>query len=249
MATYCHKKDEVETDPRLIEVGHHLLMMTDYSLDGDVREYRVQEAIKQCYAGKAGEKYAKELCEHILQLVAERKVYAFQFDHVLEALFEVQPEVALGEFLLAGSPEEEHLLSSDSTISGQSPLQKVDPEVLWKWAAVDPDSRYPLLGGALKLFSSERMGDDTGLSKVFVEALERSPDRAQFLACFSGSLGPSGWSGNLSVILKRRHGFLAPLAGHDDAVVREWARRIQGKLKAWAAQERERETGAEETFE
>ncbi len=249
MALYCHKKDKVETDPRLIEVGHFLLMRTDYSLDGDVREYRVQEAIKQCYAGKAGEIYAKELCNHILQLVAERKAYAFHFDHALEALFEVQPLVALNQFLLLGSPEDESLLSEHSMISGQSPLQKVEPEILWQWASVDPDSRYPLLGCALRLFSSERFGDDTGLSHVFVDALERAPDRAQFLARFNGGLGPSGWSGNLSVILERRHDFLAPLADHDDASVREWARRIQGELKAWAARERERETETEETFE
>lgn len=249
MAIYCHKSDGVETDSRLFDLGHELLLQTDYRHDGGMGEYRIQETIKACYAGPQGEVSAAELCRHLLGLLGEGTVYSFQLDYVLDALFEVQPTVTLDEFLLTDAEDVDHPIFGSSPMSGQGPLGKIDEPILWAWANVDPPVRYPLLSRALDLFSGERYGQDTGLSDTFVGAMERAPDRAAFLANFNGRLSPSGWSGNLSNILDRRAEFLSPLLEHSDPKVVAWATEQRNKLEVWTERERKREADREESFE
>ncbi|WP_417595171.1 hypothetical protein [Parasphingorhabdus sp.] len=223
MAIFCHKSDSVETDSRLFDLGNQLLMQADYGRDGGMREYRTQETKKACYAGPRGEAGAAELCRHMFALIDKRTVYSFQLDHVIDALFEVQPTVTLDELLLTNIEDVDHPIFGNSPMSGQGPLGKVDDAVLWAWADVDPAVRYPILSRTLDLFAGERYGDDKGLSDTFVEAIERAPDRAAFLDNFGGLLSPSGWSGNLSAILDRRAEFLMPLLEHSDPAVVGWA--------------------------
>lgn len=249
MAIYCHKSDGVDTDSGLFDLGHQLLLQTDYRRDGGMAEYRIQETIKACYAGPQGEAAATELCRHLLGLIDDGVVYSFQLDHVIDALFEVQPTVTLDELLLTNPDNVDHPIFGSSPMSGQGPLGKVDDPVLWEWADVDPSVRYPLLCRALDLFSGERYGQDTGLSETFVEAIERAPDRAAFLANFDGRLSPSGWSGNLSAILDNRAEFLAPLLEHSDPAVTAWATEQRRELGMRADAERKRETDREESFE
>lgn len=249
MAIYCHKSDGVDTDSGLFDLGHQLLLQTDYRRDGGMAEYRIQETIKACYAGPQGEAAAAELCRHLLGLIDDGVVYSFQLDHVIDALFEVQPTVTLDELLLTNPDDVDHPIFGNSPMSGQGPLGKVDAPVLWAWADVDPSVRYPLLCRALDLFSGERYGQDTGLSETFVEAIERAPDRAAFLANFDGRLSPSGWSGNLSAILDSRAEFLAPLLEHSDPAVVAWATEQRRELRMRADAERKRETDREESFE
>lgn len=249
MAIFCHKSDGVETDSRLFDVGHQLLMQADYSRDGGMREYHTQEAIKACYAGPQGEAGAAELCRHIFALIDNGTVYSFQLDHVIDALFEVQPTVTLDELLLTNIEDVDHPIFGDSPMSGQGPLGKVDDAVLWAWADVDPAVRYPILSRTLDLFAGERYGEDKGLSDTFVEAIERAPDRAAFLGSFDGRLSPSRWSGNLSAILDRRAEFLEPLLEHSDTAVVAWATEQRNKLATWAEHERQRESDTDESFE
>jgi hypothetical protein len=247
MAIYCAKSDGFEVDGALSDLGHSLLLRMDYRDGNDVSEHRVQQTIKDCYKGPAGEGAARELCRHLKQKIAAREVYAFQLDHVFDALFEVQPAVALDELMLTELEDGDPLYGSVNF--RRSPLQKVAPAILWAWADVAPADRYPLIGRSLEIFATKDFDQDDGLLPLFVEALERSPDRAAYLAGNSGRLHPSGWSGSLVPILKRRASWIEPLTTHSDEAVRSWAKNQIDELDRLADVHRARDSEREETFE
>jgi hypothetical protein len=249
MAIYCFKDDGVEVDGALLDAGHALLLRMDYGRSSDVREYRTQQTIKYCYSGPAGEQGARELCEHLKQKIAAREVYAWQLDRIFDALFEVQPLVALDELLLTADENDDDPVYGGIGLSSRSPVEKVTPSVLWAWADIDPAVRYPLISRTLNVFATKDFDNDTGLSSLFLEGLERSPDRAAYLGQDVGRLYPSGWSGNLSTILDRRRSWLEPLRTHPDSAVSSWAIERMADLQLYADHERKREGEREESFE
>lgn len=249
MATFCRRTDGLEVENVLLDAGHQLLLRTDYKNVQDVRDHQVHQAIKECYAGPGGEERARELCRLIKAKIKNREVYAFQLDHAFDALFEVQPTVALDEFL------QDRTLGGDGPIYGRgglskrSPLEKVDPAILWSWADQAPDVRYPLLSRSLNVFATQNYDDDDGLSPLFLEGLEKAPDKAAFLNSNKARMLPNGWCGNLSIILDRRREYLGSLADHPDSGVRSWVAEQASNLKQRADHERGREAESEETFE
>jgi hypothetical protein len=234
MATYCLKSEGLEVDGALLDMGHQLLLRTDYKNTRDVREYRIQQTIKECYAGPAGEQGARELCHHLKLKIAAREVYAFQLDHAFDAIFELQPWVALDELLLGSELENDDPIYGSSGMSKSSPLEKVDPGVLWSWADRDPKLRYQLISRSLNVFATEGFDEDSGLSSLFLEGLEKAPDRAEFLKSNPARTHPSGWSGNLSLILDRRREYLQVLADHPDPNVRMWVSGKRGEEAAFS---------------
>lgn len=249
MAVYCRKTDGLEVDGVLLDSGHQLLLRTDYKNTHDAREHRVQQAIKICYSGPGGEAGARELCRLLKSKIEAREVYAFQLDHAFDALFEVQPIVALDEFLVGANSDGGDPIYGDIGLSRQSPLETVDPDVLWAWADQTPDVRYPLLSRSLSVFATKNYDDDDGLSPLFLEGLERAPDKGAFLNSNAARMMPNGWSGNLSIILDKRREYLGSLADHPDIDVRSWVAEQVSNLKQWADHERGREAESEETFE
>lgn len=249
MATYCLKADSVEVEGVLLDVGHQLLLRMDYKNTHDVREYRVQQTIKGCYSGPGGEGGARELCRLLKAKIASREVYAFQLDHAFDALFEVQPIVALDEFILGSDADDEDSIYGSIGLDRQSPLEKVDPAVLWLWADQAPGVRYPLVSRSLNIFSTKDFDNDTGLSPLFLEGLEKAPDPAGYLKSNTDRIRPNSWSGNLSAILDRRSEYLNTLTDYPDQEVRAWASEQISHLRQWADSERERETEREEAFE
>jgi hypothetical protein len=249
MAFYCLKDDGEQVQGSLLDVGHKLLSRTDYKNTNDVREHRIQQMIRSCYAGPSGEQGARDLCHHLKQQIADRRVYAWQLDHVFDAIFEVQPLIALDEFMLGQLETTDDPIYGGIGLTRRSPLEKVPSADLWDWAETDPSVRYPLIGRSLHIFAVRNHDEDAGISPRFLEALQRSPDREQFLKSNADRLHPSGWSGHLSVILDMRREMLTDLLHHEDPSVEEWARNQSERLKNWADAEREREVQQEESFE
>ena len=116
----------------------------------------------------------------------------------------MQPLVALDEFLLGAEADDDDPIYGRSGLSRQSPLEKVDPAVLWSWANQAPDTRYPHISRSLNVFATKNHDDHDGLSPLFLEGLEKAPDRIAFLRCNAARMHPNGWSGNLSAILDRK---------------------------------------------
>lgn len=249
MAAHCYKDDRIEIDGAFLDRGHTLLMQKNYRSNSSNNEYRVQQVMETCYKGPQGELNARHLCHRIKQLIKQRDVYSWELDYVFNTMFALQPLVALDEFLTGMREGKYDPVYEETGLSRQSPLEKVPPDILWEWADIDPTNRYVLIGRSLHIFSGRDFDETNKLSSMFLEALERSPDRAAFLGGHVSRVGPSGWSGNLSTILDKRNAQLAMLADHEDAAVRAWVAERRIGLSSWADKERERESEREETFE
>lgn len=249
IAVLCLRGDRIEIDEILLEMGHQLLLRTDYKKAQNSAEHEITEIIKTCYAGCSGERRAHALCRTLKARVSTAKLYPFELDYVLNALFEVQPIIALDELLLVSEGDEGSQIIGKSTFTQQSPLEVVDPATLWRWADKAPDARYPLIGGSISIFAKKNFDDDDGLSPLFLQGLEKAPDKAAFLGADEMRVHPSSWSGALSDILERRQEYLQALAEHPDSNVQVWVSEMISKLRQWAASERERESEREESFE
>lgn len=249
MAIFCLRSDGEDIGHELLHVGHYLLLRATYKDTSSIAEHCIQEMIKYCYAGPDGVQAARELCQEIRNKIADLNIRAWQLDYVFDALFEVQPIVALDEILLANKDAVGDPIYGSDSMARKSPLENVGPAELCAWADIDPNIRYPLIGRSLSVFQTQKNGDDIGLSPLFLEALERSPDRGLFLQHNAGQLSPSSWSGNLSAILDKRREMLAGLSSHNDVSVQSWVRNQSTNLKKWADAERQREARREESFE
>lgn len=249
MAAHCYKDEGKDIESVLSDAGHALLMRKDYSNDSLNHGHHVQKVMKSCYTGPQGECNARQLCQRIKQVIEQREAYPWQLDHLFDTIFELQPLVALDEFMTGKENSEYDPICDGSKLSRQSPLEKVSSDILWQWAEVDPTTRYPLIGRSLHIFPTRDFDEPKSLSPLFLEALNRSPDRQVFLNGNQGRMGPSGWSGNLSTILEKRVALLAELANHEDAAVRTWVEDQQAALSSWVDHERKRESEKEQSFE
>ena len=243
------KWESIEVDEILLATGRALLPKLAFREMHSVGEHRVEEAIKQCFAGETSAAAAREFCAKLKAMVAAREVYASDLDGVFRAIFEVQPIAALDELILLPALADDDDFADNLRFRGQSPLEAFDENLLWSWLGVDPELRFKVIARFLNLFATSGMEDDTGLSPLFLEILERAPDRELFLQSLDGNLLPDGWSGHLSVILDRRALLLDPLKEHNDPAVARWAERTIAVLHDWASKERDRETAREEAFE
>lgn len=248
MAVYSAKSDKLSVSEELLQSGRDILPLSDFRRDGDLREYAVKECVKYCYEDGQSDDQLKTLAESVKSQIGEKSYRAWEFENIMSAIFEANSDIALDVFVLNGENEGDPIFGLSSSMHG-SPIQDIEPTKLWQWADQDAAHRYAILGRALKPFP-QRIGDaELELSPTYLEALERSPDRSEFLNAGSGRLSPSGWSGSLASILDRRCEEIKKLTTHQDEAVRGWSVKQCTHLKNWADNERERETEREESFE
>jgi hypothetical protein len=138
----------------------------------------------------------------------------------------------------------------DESFGRGSPIAKVDRSVLLGWAQLDPDTRYPALASSISMFSKGATDvDKAGLSPLFMEILDRAPDKRAVLGDFWARIHPHGWSGSLADVLVARRAKLKVLETHDDPAVRQWLRDMEPVFDEWIERDRARDREREESFE
>ncbi len=248
MATHGHSEEGLKVEDILLETGHELLLRLDYKDAQGLDAYSIQQTIKESYFGPERAASARELCHLIKMQTKGREVYASHLDYAVEALFEAQPAVALDEFLQDGTSEDVPVFW-ERRITRRSPLEKARPLSLWSWADQNPATRYPLLSRYLDVFATKNFDDDDGLSPLFLEALERAPDKLTFLKGKFVRSRSSGWSGDSAEVLDKRCMDLEVLKDNPNCNVRSWAEGQVRKLRQRADEVRKRETESEGSFE
>lgn len=238
----CAKDDGKAYDPELMRCGRELLAAAEFVDGTGLDDYSAGEVVRICLAGEEGEQAARQASTRIRDRLDDYTLSAYKVGHLLKALFETQPTIALDALLLGDGDLELRL-------DRPSPLEGMDQDTLGRWADVDPEQRYPLIGQVMPIFDRSEMGDATGLSLRFLALLERAPNRAAFLGGPRHRIFPSGWSGSLANILERRRALLEPLADHDDPAVKGWLAALDEWLGERIAEERLRDAEQEESFE
>lgn len=248
MRFHCSKDEERAIPDELLIYGRELLKRTDF---GDVREMRdfgMRIVVERCLVGSAAADDARIVCRNLRVAIEEYRASASDANDLLEGLFKTQPEVALDCFLLNGPPpRNDHLF--DFGFIRESPVESLDAATLAAWADKDPADRYPRLGDVLSLFTLGNMEEATDLSPLFLDLMNRAPDKARFLGDGDRSLSSSGWSGSLADVLEKRRAILAPLANYPDPGVKAWFQIQNAGLDDRIAAARLGESRREESFE
>lgn len=227
----------------LIVCGREILVTTNFENDTYLDDYDAGEVAEICLTGANGEESARTVCNYLRAGFDSYLLSDYKVIHLLRALFAVQPDVALEAFVVG--------VRGDLDIHFERPsaLDGLDVAVLHRWANLDPEMRYPLMGRFLSVFEMTGLEDAIGLSQKFLELLNQAPKRAAFLGEAYPRLFPSAWSGSLADILERRRAMLEPLAGHHDPAVRSWLEKVDTWLPKAIADERVREAEREASFE
>ena len=248
MAVYCAETDDETVSEALLQAGRDILTLCDFSDREVMTDHAIRETVEYCYAKGQADDQLRTLAELIKRQFSSEPYRAWQYENAVSAIFKTNPAIALDVFVLADEADQSRTFDYNSWVRG-SPIETVPSEKLWNWADNDAETRYTLLGRILQPFPEKIGQDNSTLSKTFVEALDRAPDRTQFLTADAYRIGPRGWSGSLAAILDQRYAELQKLADHEDEAVREWVQERSANLVEWANHERERESEREERFE
>lgn len=232
-------------DPDLLERGRELLARLDPNDLNVMREYGLRDLIAMCFAGVEGEDAAHALSTTIYNGHQARDGWRRESFGVVDALFVVQPRIALSIFIDGPQGPVRRLFRSRV---GQRPsLYDLDPALVVEWANQNPSSRYPRLGEALSMFDKGQSDETRGLDPLFLALLRAAPDKAALLGTAFDRFHPGSWSGSLAAILEHRKSLLDTLPDHPE--IASWLARALPEVDRWIAAEQQRENEREESFE
>jgi len=247
MRFFCNSKEDNEQDTRMILLGRDLICRADFARNSGLEDYETHTVIKICLIGEDGQYAAKKVCENIRKTYEPYRNFSYDLNYTMNALFEVQPFVALDTFLLPSKTKGDSN-EFDMDVGTGPPIENLDLEILQKWASVDPDSRYPLIGNSLKMFTKISNESET-LSPLFVSLLKEAPDKRLFLGDYSDRLHSQGGSGSLRDAFIQRKELVMKLTDLGDEQVGAWVAGIIPEFDSWIEHERGRDRMAEESFE
>lgn len=239
-----------QTNPDLVEIGRTLLSRLVFSKDSAAAHQisGLDTLIRTCCSGTQGEDAARQVCENILVTLQTSTGRWVNMAHILKALFQTQPLVALDTFVLAdGRARIPEHFNTPSEV--RTPVDELNPSVLQQWAGLDAAQRYPLLGRWITMLPSGQHAQDQALAPLFLEMLSQAPDKHAFLGKPGDRLCPRYWVGSLVGVLELRKGLLTPLSVYAEPAVRAWAIDAISAVNRWISTEQHQEQSAEHSFE
>ncbi len=248
MHFYRDREEGRTRSSSLIAVGRALLRRADFAKKQSLRDFGLHTVIKVCCAGPDGEKALRDICARVRSGLETVYLSSYDLGYVLRALFETQPLTALDEFLLPElKPRNRGLFEAD--FGSGTPVEDVGVDTLVKWANVDPDARFPLLGKSVPLFKRQQGEEENGVSALFLEILGHAPDKRAFLGDIWSRLHPRSWSGSLADILVRRRAAIRTLGDNVGGEVQQWVIDVLPELDRWIQHESKRDRDGEQSFE
>lgn len=248
MYFYRDREEGRTPSARLLAVGRDLLGRADFGKKGAMRDYGLHTVIRVCCSGTEGEAAAATVCRRIRTEMETVYLSSHDLGHVLKALFETQPFVALDTFLLSGAALKNRRIFEMDFGFG-TPVEDMDPVILRQWADRDAAARYPLLGQSIAMFKRSEGEEDNEIAPLFLEMLDHAPDKRAFLGDFWTRLHPNSWSGSLADILHRRKAQILRLGEITDPAIKAWVADMVPELDTWIERERGRDRYREESFE
>ena len=211
-------------------------------------DYHVGEVIRACFRGPQGAEAAKAASAAFVAALGSDETGAWTYINTAQALFEVQPEIALDAFLDAKDRWGRPALRNIDMVQEDGPVNRVPFDLLQSWAQRDFAVRLPWLAENLRLFIK---GPDESFTWTPAAhyLLQNAPDRAQILSRFARRLSPTSWSGSRADALTPRLKLLDDLAQHPQPDVREWASREKEAMRRSIERERELDRNTDASFE
>jgi hypothetical protein len=235
---YCIKSEGGGIGPEVSGAARDLLSQLAFDGRGpeaNNQSHRLGHLIENCLHAGADDELARSILRSLLAALIDHRVYATNFKALIGALAMKFPRPVLDELIEGAANSDQGGWLLGSTRSERlDPAGKLDPGMIFEWAAEMPDSRFPIVARVVPLW--ERIDgaseDDTDLDGLkgplrWTQAAERlfrdAPDPAPVLGAYFDRFTPSGWSGSLTAILEERRPLIEMLQNDPDPRVRAWA--------------------------
>jgi hypothetical protein len=250
MWIFCSKQDGVEVPYGIVTFGRSLLRRLDVNALSDTRDHSAGELSRICLSGPEAEDDARGVCQQICQALVSGGYHARDCSTLTDAIFSVQPEVALDCFL-ADASDRAGIDFFRLGFFQSTPLEKLPAKALCDWADHDPADRYARLGNHISPFAFSSTAQAACALPLFFEVLSKAKDVAAFLGHPMQKISPpySFWSGSRVSILEGRKGVISQMTSSSEPVVKVWAEECLRLIDNQIIREREFEIEREESFE
>jgi hypothetical protein len=250
-------RDQKKDHPReLVDAGRRLLSEPDFTDRDNMSDYRLKGIASVCLSGAEGSAAARSLCQRIKQGFSDYSFRAYNYEQLLQRIFQLQPRIALDEFFGDASQSDSSHFDvddfDDPLNHRKNPLDGVPVEEMLRWCDEKPAERYATISRAVSYhtISKERGPEWTPL---VLEMFKRAPDPVIVLETFVRRFPPTSWSGSRAAIIESRLGLLDRLGELKNASLADYVARIRPQLMNDIAQERkwesERDSARDERFE
>jgi hypothetical protein len=244
MRFFSDRQEKKATDPALVLAGRELVQLLEFAHKRQDGDHRIGSVIKTCLTGVGGAKYARTACLKFKAALVGHKIYAHNYDQLLQSLFSAQPLVALNVFLSGSVSNQKRGIEILLDVSHHhaNPLDFVPLETLIAWCHVKPTERYALMAGLVTLYAAdeEKLPLDWNVRALAI--LDKAPDRIAVLKQFVRRFRPSSWSGSRAAAMETRLPLLGILEKHADPTVAQFAKTDGARLKKEVDEEQKWET-------
>jgi hypothetical protein len=250
----AREKREYET--KLVDAGRELLASADFGIRDNMYDYNLHAIAKACLPGAEGSVITQLLCDRIKQGFVDRTFRPYDYEGLLQCIFQLQPQIALDAFFGEATQSDDTKFDVDEFDSPsnrhKSPLDGASVDELLRWCDEKPIDRYPAVSRAVSYHSISK-DEGAEWTPVAMEMLKRSPDPLAVLKTFVLRFSPTSWWGSRAAIVESRLGLLDRLGELNNAALNDYVTRIRPQLvddiARMRASEDERDSERDEQFE
>lgn len=254
MRLYSDGDQKVSLPPELIDAGRQLLANASFDDRNSMSDFYLLTIANACLIGSRAESAARSLCERIRKGLSDYTFTAYRHDQLLQALFKLQPRIALDVFFDKQNGEESKLSVDDFDAPSdrrKNPLDEVPQALILDWCNERPTERYERLSQVISFYSN---GDGSlTWTPLAREMLRRAPNPLAVLRNFVARFSPRSWMGSRAAIVEARLPLLEQLEKAADEETEVYIRKVRAELAEDIARTRkwetERDSDRDERFE
>lgn len=237
-------RDVLGTDLRRIGLRAAIQIITreHHNYSGSVG-YRMDLVIQAALRFDGNEAEKLEWLDTIFAVVEKHHGYIHAFNRAINTTAGLMPEAFLNG-ILEGTEEQQRRRLFFIRHRGlrQSPLSKIDMDVLIEWCrARDNINVWESVAAGINLWEKDEEIEGLEMSELALRLLEASPVPVIVLEIFAERVIPSSWSGSRAEVMQSRAKAIHKLVEHERADISTAAQTVSANLLQQIERQKERE--------
>ncbi|WP_029623093.1 hypothetical protein [Sphingomonas elodea] len=254
MRIYGDRRDGLEVDKKLVDLGRDLLAQPEiYSDDFARQDHGIDVIAKVALHGDGADEAARLVCRAMV-IAAQDKPYCYpNVGPISSTLMRLHPRVVLDE--IVNKSDNDHLIGgffggwrrNDEDFEPKD--IEIDTTAMFDWVRKDPATRAVKLANFIPYSTKHADSSSLEWSSIALELLALSPDKVAVLRTYEHRFFSGGGSGSFALGFVRRRPLVAAMTTHESDAVRAWAAEASERLEANIVRWDEREGADDSLFE
>lgn len=249
-----NRKENVQTDAMLLEVGNKILLLDDEASKlHNSHDYNLSCIADVCLGQKGSEYIAEKLCDRFIAEISTSFIISRNKSNITTSVLKHHPAIFIDKMLGDGPHEILHVPSylgmyDDDDKITEGLFNDYNSTVLLDWVRADPEARASR-AARLIVYVNE-LDSGWSWSQVALELIKLGGANVnEVLGVFGMRFSTGGSSGGWGQRYIRRLPLTAELKAHKNVIVREWAEKENKCLLARIKEAEEMEKREEQRFE